>query len=187
MGGVAALRVLLAGLPVNLPAAVVVVQHLSPHVRSRMHEVLGESTGLRVRLASGAESLHSGCVYVAPPDRHLLVTATGMLQLSDTAPIAFVRPAASLLFESAAAHFGARTIAIVLTGRGRDGVVGVTAVKRAGGTVIAQDEATSTAFGMPGAAIDSGHVDLVLPLEHIAPTLVALLGQRLPPEGAAVA
>ncbi len=87
----------------------------------------------------------------------------------------FVRPSADLLFESVAASYKDRAIAVVLTGTGSDGVMGVQAIKKMGGTVIAQDVRTSEFFGMPGAAIQTGSVDFILPLEEIAAVLVKLV------------
>ena len=105
-----------------------------------------------------------------------MVDPQGRLSLSHRPPVNFVRPAADLLFESIAASFGERAIAVVLTGTGHDGARGAQVVKQAGGTVIVQDEATSEFFGMPGAAIHAGHVDLILPLAQIAPALEKLTG-----------
>jgi len=114
-------------------------------------------------------------VYLAPPDRHMLIKRKGVLTLTDSELVNFVRPSADLLFESVAAAYGPRALAVVLTGSGRDGALGVTAIKQRGGTVIAQDEASSEFFGMPSAAIKTGAVDHVLPLEDIAPRLVMLM------------
>ena len=99
----------------------------------------------------------------------------GTLSLTQSKLVHFLRPSADLLFESVAASYGERAIAVVLTGTGSDGAMGVKAIKKMGGTVIAQDEATAEFFGMPGAAIRSGSVDFVLPLEEIATTLVTLV------------
>jgi len=114
-------------------------------------------------------------VYLAPPDRHMLIKRKGVLTLTDSELVNFVRPSADLLFESVAAAYGPRALAVVLTGSGRDGALGVTAIKQRGGTVVAQDEASSEFFGMPSAAIKTGAVDHVLPLEDIAPRLVMLM------------
>jgi two-component system chemotaxis response regulator CheB len=114
-------------------------------------------------------------VYLAPPDRHLLIKRKGSLTLTDSELVNFVRPSADLLFESVAAAYGDRAIAVVLTGTGRDGALGVTAIKQRGGTVVVQDEDSSEFFGMPSAAIKTGVVDFVLPLDEIAPALVSLL------------
>jgi two-component system chemotaxis response regulator CheB len=174
-GGLQALGVVFANLPSWLPAAIVVVQHLDPHHRSRMAEILAKRTPLHVGEAMEGEQLQPGHVHIAPPDRHLLVNPDGSLTLSQSELVHFVRPSADLLFESAAAAFGNQVIAVVLTGTGSDGAMGVTAVKKMGGTVIAQDEVSSDFFGMPRAAIKTGAVDLVLPLAKIPSAIVALV------------
>lgn len=117
-------------------------------------------------------------VFLAPPDRHMLIKRRGTLTLTDSELVNFVRPSADLLFESVAAAYGDRAIAVVLTGSGHDGALGVTAIKQRGGTVVAQDEASSEFFGMPSAAIKTGAVDFVLPLEEMAPTLTALVAAQ---------
>ena len=117
----------------------------------------------------------SSMVFTAPPNRHLLLNGDGSLSLTQTELVHFVRPSADLLFESVAASYKDRSIAVVLSGSGGDGSMGVKAIKKMGGTVLAQDQRTSEFFGMPGAAIHSGSVDFVLPLEEIAPALVTLV------------
>ena len=117
-------------------------------------------------------------VFLAPPDRHMLIKRRGTLTLTDSELVNFVRPSADLLFESVAAAYGDRAIAVVLTGSGHDGALGVSAIKQRGGTVVAQDEASSEFFGMPSAAIKTGAVDFVLPLEEMAPTLIALVAAQ---------
>jgi two-component system chemotaxis response regulator CheB len=119
-------------------------------------------------------------VFLAPPDEHLLVNRDGTVTLTHTELVNFVRPSADLLFESVAASYGERAIAVVLTGTGHDGSLGVTAIKQRGGTVIAQDESSSEFFGMPSAAIRTGAVDFVLPLEQIPLALITLLAGETP-------
>ncbi len=174
-GGLEALSQVLTALPADFPAALVVVQHLDPRHRSLMAEILSRRTALRVQQAQAGDSLTPGTVYIAPPNRHLLVNGDGTLSLSQSELVHFVRPSADLLFESVAASYKERVIAVVLTGSGSDGSMGVQAVKKMGGTVIAQDEATAKYFGMPGAAIEAGAVDFVLALAEIAPALVTLV------------
>ena len=173
-GGLNALMRVLSKLPGNLPAAVAVVQHLEPTHRSMVAPILNRRTELRVAEARDGDFLADGHVYVAPPDRHLLVNANGSLSLTRSELVHFVRPSADLLFESLAAGCKEQAIAVVLSGTGIDGSLGITAVKKMGGTVIAQDEATSEFFGMPGAAIETGSVDLVLPLDEIPQAIVRL-------------
>ena len=153
-GGLKALLRVLSPLPDDFEASIVVVQHLDPRHRSLMADLL---------------------VFTAPPNRHLLVNADGSLSLSQSELVHFLRPSADLLFESVAAGFRDRAIGVVLTGTGTDGSMGVRAIKKMGGTVIAQDEESSEFFGMPGSAIDTGIVDFILPLGEIAPALVTLV------------
>ena len=174
-GGVSALRELFGALPANLPVPVVVVQHLDPRHETVIAEVVGRHTPLTVKLAEADETVKAGVVYVAPPNRHLLVDAQGTLSLSQSAMVHFVRPSADLLFESVAGAFGAGVIACVLTGTGSDGAMGVRAVKARGGTVIAEDPATAEFNSMPEAAIATGDVDFVLPLEEIADVVAGLV------------
>jgi len=174
-GGLKALTDVLAALPRDFPAALVVVQHLDPRHRSLMAEILGKRTSLLVRQAREGDTLEHGVAFIAPPNHHLLVNAGGRLSLSQTELVHFVRPSADLLFESTAAAYKERAIAVVLSGSGRDGAMGVKAIKKMGGTVIVQDEKTSEFFGMPGAAQQTGLADFILPLAEIAPALRTLL------------
>ncbi len=178
-GGLRALSQVLGGLPAGFPAALVVVQHLDPHHRSHLAEILAHRTALRVTQAEEGDLLRHGVVRIAPPDRHLLVRPDGTLELSRGEAVHFSRPSADRLFESLAASFGPRAVAVVLSGSGSDGDRGVRAVKARGGFVIAQDASSSEFFGMPGSAIRSGAVDRVLPLEDIAPALLALVAGAL--------
>jgi two-component system, chemotaxis family, protein-glutamate methylesterase/glutaminase len=175
-GGLSALSQLLSALPPTLDAAILVVQHLDPARPSHLADILGRRTPLPVKQAANTDRLHAGAVFIAPPGAHMLVDPEGSISLSDRPPVHFVRPAADQLFESIAGSFGHRAVAVVLTGTGHDGATGAQAVKRAGGKVIVQDEFTSEFFGMPRSAIDAGQVDLILPLDKIAPALVALCG-----------
>jgi two-component system chemotaxis response regulator CheB len=174
-GGLTALSTVLSMLPTNFPAALVVVQHLDPRHRSLMAEILSRRTSLPVKQAAEGDCLKPGRVFIAPPNRHLLVNPNGTLSLSQSELVHFVRPSADLLFESVAASYKDRAIAVVLTGTGSDGNMGVKAIKKMGGTVIAQDEKSSEFSGMPSAAIQTGQVDFILPLEEIPPALVTLV------------
>src|SRR4029077_7795617 len=178
-GGIAALSEILGSLPGEFPAAIVVVQHLDPRHRSLMADILRRRTALRVLQAAEGDHIRAGTVYIAPPDRHLLVNANGTLSLSHSELVHFVRPSADLLFESVAASYRTRAIAVVLTGTGSDGSMGIGAIKKMGGTVVAQDQASAEFSGMPGAAIRSGNADFILPLDEIAPALVTLVMKEL--------
>lgn len=174
-GGLSALSKVLGALPPGFPAIMVVVQHLDPRHRSLMADILNRRTPLQVKQAEDGDLLKPATIYIAPPNRHLLVNKNRTLSLSQSELVHFVRPSADLLFESVAASFQERAIAVVLTGTGSDGNMGVKAIKQMGGTVIAQDEKTSEFFGMPGAAIATGSVDFILPLKEIPPALISLV------------
>ena len=177
-GGLTALSGVLSGLPSDFPAAIVIVQHLDPRHRSLMADILSRRTPLLVRQAAEGAHLTPAMAYIAPPDRHLLVNPDGTLSLSQSELVHFVRPSADLLFESVAASYKDRAIAVVLSGTGSDGAMGVQAIKKMGGTVIVQDEKTSEFFGMPGAAIHTGNTDFILPLDEIAHALITLVTKR---------
>jgi len=174
-GGLKALTAVLSPLPPDFPAAIVVVQHLDRRHRSLMAEILDRCTALDVRQVMEGDVLRPGTAFIAPPDNHLLVDCDGVLSLSKSELVHFLRPSADLLFESVAASYRERAMAVVLTGSGSDGSLGVEAVKAMGGTVIAQDEATSEFHDMPSAAVRTGKVDFVLPLNEISAALVSLI------------
>ncbi|RUR85156.1 chemotaxis protein CheB [Chlorogloeopsis fritschii PCC 6912] len=174
-GGLKAISKILSALPDDFPAAIVIVQHSSPHYPSYLAEIFSRRTALRVKQAEQGELLRPGTVYTPVPNKHLLVNLDGTVSLSDTPKVNFVRPAADKLFASVAATFQSRAIAVVLTGKDSDGALGILAIKKYGGTVIAQDEASCECFSMPKSAIDTGKVDFVFPLDAIASTLVNLV------------
>lgn len=176
-GGLNALGLVLSGLPEPFPAAVLVVQHLDPRHPSFMADILKRRTALQVKEAEEGERLRLGTVFIAPPNRHLLVNPDGTIALTQTELVHFVRPSADLMFESVAAVFRDRAIAVVLSGTGSDGSMGIGAIKKMGGTVIAQDEKSSEFFGMPGAAIQTGNVDFTLALAEIPAALIQLVAK----------
>ena len=179
-GGLAAISTVLGALPEAFPVPVLVVQHLDPRHTSRMADILRRRTPLRVEDATDGTTAEPATVYIAPPDQHLLVNPGCRLSLSHSDLVHFVRPSADLLFESGAGAFPGRVIGVVLTGTGSDSNMGVRAIRKAGGTVIAQDPDTAEFGGMPQAAIAAGGVDLVLPLEEIGGALVALVERGRP-------
>ena len=174
-GGLKAVSLVLAALPAGFPASIVVVQHLDPRHRSLMAHILSRRTVLPVKEAEEGDKLRAGTVYIAPPNKHLLVNPDATLSLSQSELVHFVRPSADLLFESVAGSFKDRAIAVVLSGTGSDGSMGVQAIRKMGGTVLAQDEPSSEFFGMPHAAIQTGCVDFVLALGEIPGALVTLV------------
>jgi two-component system chemotaxis response regulator CheB len=172
-GGPLALGDLLEDLPADVDAAVVVVLHLLAEHRSLLADILSRRTVLPVTQAVDGEPLRAAHVYVAPPNHHL-VFADHRIELDDAPPRDYHRPSIDATFESAADAFGRDTIAVVLTGLGSDGALGVEHVHACGGTVIAQDRAEYSS--MPDAAIATGAVDRVLSLRSIASAIVELAG-----------
>ena len=174
-GGLAALIEILSNLPADFKAAIVVVQHLDPRHPSLMAEILSHRTALKVIQGENGDKLIPGTVYIAPPNNHLLVNTDGKISLSQSEMVHFLRPSADLLFESVAASYQERAIAVVLTGTGTDGSMGVEAIKKMGGTVIVEDAKTAEFSGMPAAAIKTGNVDFILPLAEISVALRTLI------------
>lgn len=171
-GGLRGFVRVLEQLPVDFGAAVVVVLHLQAAHPSMLATILGRSSSMPVKQAENGDVLEPGHVYVAPPDAHLTVGSDGTLRLDTTPPIHFLRPSADVLLRSLAAAYGPACMAVVFSGTGNDGAAGAEAIKVGGGTVLAQDEATSEYFGMPSAAIAQDAVDQVLGLDRIAPAVV---------------
>jgi two-component system chemotaxis response regulator CheB len=167
-GGPAALVSILASLPRTLPVPVMVVQHIQSGFERGLVSMLDRLSPLRVRLAVHGQPAEPGEVLVAPSDAHLALTEAGLVMVERSAPIDGHRPSANVLFRSLARARGTRAMGVVLTGMGRDGTDGLVELHRAGGWVVAQDEASSVVFGMPQAAAASGAVDRVEPLERIA-------------------
>lgn len=174
-GGLKAVSQILSTLTSDFPGAIVVLQHLSGRHRSYTAEILSKYTTLHVQQAVEGELLRPATVYTCVPDKHLLVNPDGTLHLSNGPKVNFVRPAADKLFTSVALSYKTRAIAVVLTGKDSDGALGVLSIKKYGGIVIAQDEATSECFSMPSAAIATGKVDMVLPLDMISQRLQDLV------------
>jgi two-component system, chemotaxis family, protein-glutamate methylesterase/glutaminase len=166
-GGLDALSQVLAPLPAELPAAVLIVQHLAPDNPSALASILANRTALTVRTAHNNDSLIPGTILVAPPAKHMLVTSHARIGLIDTGSLPPARPSADLLLVSLAVTCGPRALAVVLTGRGHDAQAGIRAIHHCGGTVLAQDQATATHFGMPSAAITTKLVHAVLPMQDI--------------------
>jgi two-component system chemotaxis response regulator CheB len=176
-GGVEALGTVLAGLPPDFPAALVIVQHTAPGGPGLLADVLARRTELRVKRAEEGDLLRPGRAYCAPPDHHLLLRPDGTLELSAGPRVNYTRPAADPTFRSLAACCGPRAVAVVLTGGGADGAGGARAVKAAGGRVVVQSPETAEDPGMPESARETGCADLVLPLGEIAAALVRLVGR----------
>lgn len=160
-GGPVALRELLAGLPADFPAAILIVQHMPASFTDVLAEQLNRHTMLPVTEAAAGNQLKAGIVYVAPGDQHLLIDSGSRVQLNRGPKIRGHRPAIDVTMQSVAQLYGAKTKGIVLTGMGDDGTEGMVAIKAKGGKTFAQDAETSVVNGMPQRARDRGAVDVV--------------------------
>ncbi|MFD1109991.1 chemotaxis-specific protein-glutamate methyltransferase CheB [Pseudoroseomonas ludipueritiae] len=176
-GGPPALAQVLGALPADYPVPVLLVQHMGAAFMEGFASWLDGLVPLKVGLAQEGELPQPGRVYVAPGDRHLLLSPQGTLRLSSEKPLASQRPSATLLFRSVAIAAGDRALGVLLTGMGEDGAVGLTEMRRAGGYTITEHESTAVVYGMPAAAVRLGGSSLSLPLPAIGPRL-AQLGRR---------
>lgn len=173
-GGPNALNELLPKLPGDLSVPVVLVQHMPPVFTRLLAERLDARCALSVVEAEPGMSLQPGHVYVAPGDHHLEVTGgpAPSTAITDGPPENSCRPAVDVLFRSVVRAYGARVLAVVLTGMGHDGLKGSELVVEAGGRVLAQDQASSVVWGMPGYVAKAGIADRVLPLDQMAPEIM---------------
>lgn len=182
-GGPQALAAILEKLPGSFPVPIVIVQHMPPVFTKHMATRLDQLCALEIAEAAGNETLRPGQVLIAPGDFHLEITRKGVATvttLHQGPPENSCRPAVDVLFRSAAGVFGPSCLALVLTGMGQDGLRGGGDVVAAGGTLLAQDEATSVVWGMPRAVVEAGIADSTLPLNSIADALLrhTSLGRR---------
>lgn len=178
-GGIPALKALVASLPHDLPAAVVILQHRVPQpTESYLNTILGQAGTLPVLTADEGQTIERGRLYVPRSDLHLTVTPQKRFSYVDGRRIKHLLSSANPLFESAAEVYKTRLLAIVLTGHGSDATDGVQTVKAHGGLVIAQDPVSAEHEGMPQAAIKSSAVDFVLPLDAIGQAVTAIVQGR---------
>lgn len=174
-GGVEALRTVLPQLPADLPP-IAVVQHISPHFSNAVATRLDTLSAVRVREAADRMPLEAGGCLIAPGDRHLAVVKGPdgyRARILETPPVHHCRPSVDVLFRSAAEVAGPHVIAVLLTGMGSDGALGMAAIRRAGGRTLAEHESTCVVYGMPRSAIEAGVVDDVVPLSQMAGAIVA--------------
>lgn len=180
-GGPSAIETVLRALPTTFPVPILVVQHMPRLFTSALAARLDRICTLAVHHAEEGEALRPGVVYLAPGDMHMELKSLNRrvsVLLHRGEPLHGCRPAADHLFRSAARTYGAATLAVVMTGMGTDGLEGSLAVRAAGGSVLAQDEASSAVWGMPGRVADAGLADAVLPVERLASALMERTSAR---------
>ncbi len=178
-GGPVALTRLLPAIPRDIGVPIIVVQHMPPIFTKSLAESLATKCAVGVREAVHGEAPHPNTVYIAPGGRQMRLGAgpdhRPRLELTDDPPENNCRPAVDYLFRSAANRFPGRSMAVILTGMGSDGTLGLRLLKSHGCFVIAQSESSCVVYGMPKAAVDAGMVDVVLPLESIASRIAAVV------------
>jgi two-component system chemotaxis response regulator CheB len=176
-GGPKALSSFFPLIPGNFPVPIVIVQHNSSGFDKSFAQWLGAYSALKVKIAEEGETPKPGTVYIAQTDKHLELRVIGgemTLRYNDDEAENNQKPAADVLFRTAAESLKESVISVVLTGMGSDGGAGTRKIKEMGGITLAQDEATSLIYGMPKAAAETGCLDMALPLEKIPPELVRL-------------
>jgi two-component system chemotaxis response regulator CheB len=180
-GGPTALGRILPEFPADFHLPVLVVQHMPPLFTRLLAERLNSTCQLRVEEASQGRLIEPGRVLIAPGDFHMKVTSNGgkaAVFLDQTPRQNSCRPAVDALFASTAAVYGGAAVAVILTGMGQDGLRGVEILRAQGAGVLAQDEASSVVWGMPGAVVNAGLADRVLPLDELVPEVLRLTGRK---------
>jgi two-component system chemotaxis response regulator CheB len=160
---------------------VLITQHMPPTFTTILAEHLSRASGRPAHEAQDGEAINAGTIYVAPGAKHMLVerrNGTAVIAIDDGAPVNFCKPAVDPMFTSAAALWGHWLLGLVLTGMGSDGLSGAEAIVAAGGSVLAQDEASSVVWGMPGQVTNAGLASAVMPLDQIGATISRLFGER---------
>jgi two-component system chemotaxis response regulator CheB len=178
-GGPTALGAILPELPAGFPLPVLVVQHMPPLFTRLLAERLHATCRVPVEEASQGNAVEAARILIAPGDFHLKVASNGggvRVCLDQSPPQNSCRPAVDALFSSIGEVYGGAVIAVVLTGMGQDGLRGAQVLKAQGASVLAQDEASSVVWGMPGAVVNAGLADRVLPLDQVVPEILRLTG-----------
>jgi two-component system, chemotaxis family, protein-glutamate methylesterase/glutaminase len=184
-GGIEALNELVRGLPADFGAPILLVLHIPADSPSLLAKILGRAGTVKTKTAEDGVRIEKGTLYVAPPDRHLIVEPDGTLRTPRGPRENRHRPSVDPLFRSAALAYGPRAIGMILSGTLDDGTAGLLAIKRRGGVAIVQDPEEASYPGMPKSAIANVDVDYVLPMRDIAKQLVATIQEEpgLSPEG----
>lgn len=182
-GGPIAVQTVLKSIPKDFKVPILITQHIDESFDNHYASWLSESSEIDVTLASDGIIPLPGHAYVAPADKHLVVSPTasglGVLRLTDDPPVHFLRPAVDPLFSSAAKVYKSTCLAVLLTGMGKDGAVGCAEIRKEGGFTIAESEKTCVVYGMPRAAIESNAISRILDLNEIGPLVVSFIGRKI--------
>jgi two-component system chemotaxis response regulator CheB len=182
-GGPNALATLIPSLPADFPVPIVIVQHMPPLFTAMLAERLDSKSSIRVTEATHGDRLEPGRVWIAPGDHHMIVIRDGgsyRIEISHGPRENSCRPSVDVLFRSVSEIYGPRVLGVMLTGMGNDGLKGSMVIRQAGGGILAQDEATSVVWGMPGFVARAGLAERVLPLEEIGAAIVGRASAKQP-------
>lgn len=179
-GGPGALRGLMADLPGNLGAAMLIVQHMPPGFTRSLAERLDEVSSWRVKEAEAGDKLQVGQALLAAGGSHLVCRSRGEVSLTKEPPVNNVRPSVDVTMHSLVEIYGGRVSGVILTGMGKDGAEGAIRIKAAGGRVIAEAESSCVVYGMPRSVVEAGAADIIAPLPDIARALQSMLMRSLP-------
>ncbi|MFH1416169.1 MAG: chemotaxis-specific protein-glutamate methyltransferase CheB [Elusimicrobiota bacterium] len=174
-GGPTALLSMLSKIPLETRSSILIVQHIAEGFVEGLSEWLDSKCKIKVKLAQNGEKIEQGTAYIAPCSIHMVVTKDNTISFTDDPPVNSLKPAADLLFYSVAEQYGEYSIGVVLTGMGKDGAEGSAEIKRAGGSVLVQDESSCLVYGMPKATVEMGVVDMISPLSSIGDNLMKLI------------
>lgn len=178
-GGPKMLQQMIPALPGNFPAPVLISQHMPPNFTKPFAERLDQISDIRVKEAEDGEAIKAGIVYIAPGRGHMKVALAGLrpsVCVEEGGDFIY-RPSVDVLMSSIAACFPKRALGVILTGMGHDGLNGFAGLKKAGGRIIAQDEATCVIYGMPKAVVEAGLADSVLPVQDIPAAILSCVGR----------
>ncbi|MBI4651396.1 chemotaxis-specific protein-glutamate methyltransferase CheB [Candidatus Desantisbacteria bacterium] len=159
----------------NLPAGVVIVQHMSKGFIQGLADWLQSMSKIKIRVAQEGDMIKPGEVLFTPDTCHMIINNKGQIQYEDSPPVGGVKPSADIVLPSIAKYFGKNAIGVIMTGMGDDGARGIECIKKEGGKTIAQNEETCAVFGMPKVAIERGVIDEIVPLDKIAETIIKYL------------
>jgi len=179
-GGPNALQEIIPKLIADFPVPILAVQHMPPMFTASLATRLNSLSAIKVVEAEEGRTVEKGVMYIAPGGRHLTVKKdrlnTKVIALSDSPPVNSCRPSVDVLFQSVAEAYGGNSLAVILTGMGNDGVAGVSAMRRGGAYSIVQDEKSSVIWGMPGAVVEAGYANEIVPLDRMALRIMGIVG-----------
>jgi two-component system, chemotaxis family, protein-glutamate methylesterase/glutaminase len=174
-GGPKALYQVVPGLPADIPAAVLIVQHMPPGFTHSLAERLDHLSNIRVKEVEPGDVISQGVAYIAKGGYHMVVEKGGTLALNENPTVCGVRPSVDVLMQSVAQFYKKSVLGVILTGMGSDGTRGSQQIKQQGGHIIAEDQSTCVVWGMPKSVAEAGYADQIIPLPRIADGIVRTL------------